>query len=96
VPESDLQLLGFDLQLLGYDLHELFQWLRQISVLVERLDQKRHQVPIARFQLRERELLVQMLSEVGRIGCDLGIVVFVGIIANTRARAALAYPVELG
>ena len=54
--QRDRQLLGLDLQLLGHDLRELFQRLREIAVLVERLDQKRHQVAVARFQLGEGEL----------------------------------------
>ena len=69
--ERDLQLLGLDLQLSGNDLHELLQRLREVPVLVERFDQEGHQIPVARFELGERELPVQVLPEVGRLGGDL-------------------------
>src|SRR5690349_3201262 len=96
VLEGYLQFLELDLQFLGHELSELFQRLRQISVFIKGLDEKRHEVAVARLELGEGQLPVQMLSEVRGIGGYLGVVVFIGVVGGAGAGSALpADPVEV-
>src|SRR6266700_2877721 len=96
MPERDVQLLGIELQLLGHELRELLQRLREIAVVAERFDQERHQVAVARFELGQRELLEQMLAQVGGFCGDLEEIVLVGVVAAARARSRVPDPVDFG
>jgi len=58
VLESDLQLLGLDLQFLGHELRELLHGLREIAAFVQRFDQERDQIAVARLELGQSELPV--------------------------------------
>src|SRR5689334_532877 len=92
VLERDRQLLGLELQLLGHELQELLQRLREISVLVERLDQERDQRAVARLELGESQLAIQVLAQVRRVGRNLGIVAVVGVVPGAAAAAAVGAP----
>src|SRR6266700_732159 len=96
MPEGDVQFLGIELQLLGHELRELLQRLREIAVVAERFDQERHQVAVARFELGQRELLEQMLAQVGGFCGDLEEIVLVGVVAAARARSRVPDPVDFG
>jgi len=96
VLEGDGQLLRLDLQLLGYELRELLDGLREIAAFVKRFYEERDQVAVARFELGQGELPVQMLTQVGRLGGDLEKIAIVGIVARTRARAAFSPPIGVG
>src|SRR5882672_4753765 len=95
MPESDVQLLGPDLQLLRHELRQLLQGLREIAVFVQRFDQERDQVAVARFELGQGELPVQVLAQAGGLGGDLEKIVVVGVVAGARARTAFSPPVEI-
>ncbi len=93
MPESDIQLLGLDLQLLPHELRELLHGLREIAAFVQRFDQERDQVAVARFQLGQSELPVQILAQIGRFGGNLEKIGVIGVVARDRARTAFAPPV---
>ncbi len=96
VPESDVQLLGSYLQLLRHQLRQLLQGLCEIAVFVQRFDQKRDQVAVARFELGQSELPVQVLAQAGRLGGNLEKIVVIGVVTGARARTAFAAPIDLG
>jgi len=93
VLEGNGQLLGLDLQLLGHELRELLHGLREIAAFVQRFYQERDQAAVARFELGQGELPVQILPQIGRLGGDLEKIAIVGIVARARARAAFASPI---
>src|SRR5437667_2797336 len=93
VLESDLQLLGLDLQFLGHELRELLHGLREIAAFVQRFDQERDQIAVARLELGQSELPVQILAQIGRFGGNRKKITIIGVVACTRPRTAFAPPV---
>jgi hypothetical protein len=84
VLQRDLQLVEVDLQLRRQHLGQFLQALRQVAVVVERLDQQPHQAAIALGERHHRQLRAEVVAQRGGGGLDLGIrgLVVVALVAR--------------
>src|SRR5215472_17406890 len=63
MPERDRQLVGVQLQLFGEKLEQLLEGGREIAILVERIDQRGDDLPIAQRQVEQRQLRVEVVAQ---------------------------------
>src|SRR6185437_15243159 len=63
VLERDVELVGLDLELRWKKLGDLLERRREIAVVVERIDQCGDDMPVAKRQVEQRELPVQMIAQ---------------------------------
>src|SRR5262245_14788606 len=86
VLERDLQLLQLDPQLRRKDSYQLVEALREIAVVVQRVDEEPDQACIALGQLRERELRQQVRPQRRRIRGYLLVLALLAVVAIGRGR----------
>ena len=67
--ERDGELVRVDIELFGEKFEELLKRGLQVAVLVERVDQRRDDLPVAQGQVEQGELCIQMIPQ--RAGGDL-------------------------
>ena len=63
IVQRDLELVEIELDLGGEHLDDLLERGREIAVLVQRVDQRGDDLPVARGQVGERELLDQVIAQ---------------------------------
>ena len=61
--QADRKLVGFETELVRKQFHQLFQRGLQIAVLVQRVDQRRYDLPIAKGKVTKRELRVEVIAQ---------------------------------
>src|SRR6185295_16692572 len=79
--QRDLELFEFDLQLRRQEGRQFFQALREIPVVVQRIDQQRDQSAVALGQIGERQLRQQVYPQRRRVRGDLLVLAVLGVIA---------------
>ncbi len=93
VLERDREIVGLDPELRRQHLRDLLERLRQVAVLVERVDEHRDQPAVALGQRRQRELLEQMVAQRRRLGGELRVIRLVAFLASCAGAAAFEVPV---
>jgi hypothetical protein len=93
VPQRDAELLGVDLGLRREQRRDLLQRLREIAILVERVDQHRDQRAVALADAGERELLVEVVAQRRRVGRRERAVGVVVVVRAPGGRGRLGQPV---
>ena len=87
VLQRDLQLVELDFQLGRQERDQFFQALREVAVVVQRIDQQRDQPLVALGEVGERELPQQVRAQGGGVGGDLLVFAVLGIVAVAGRRA---------
>ena len=98
VLQGDRQLaherLGIGFRLDGQERRDLFERLREITILVERVDQKADKHAVAGIQLGKRKLRVQVVAQRRRVRLGEGLLAFlVAALARAPVARELARPV---
>src|SRR6266540_997993 len=63
VLERDRQLVGLELDFLREELEQLLERGREVTILIERIDQRRNDLAIAQRKIEQRELGVQVIAQ---------------------------------
>src|SRR5438309_11570261 len=86
--ERDRQPVGLELDFFGEELEQLLERGREVTVLVERIDERRYDLAIAQWKIEQRELGVQVIAQ--RVRRHLlrqeGLVI---VVASARGRAPI-------
>ena len=87
--QRDRDLIGVEFEFRRKKLQQLFERGLQVSVVVERIDQRRDDLPVAQRKVAQRELRVQVVAQ--RAGGDLlRRKAFIVVIARRRSPVAVA------
>jgi hypothetical protein len=90
VLQRDRQLLRLDLQLGGEQLGDFLERRRQVAVFVERVDQRRDDMPVAQRQVQERKLAIQVIAQRARGDLLRKEIVVIGTVAAAPVAIAAA------
>ena len=95
VLEADRQVVGIEPEFVREQLEQLFERGRQVTIVVERIDQRARELAVAQRQVQQSQLLVQMIAQ--RTGGNLlGREVLIVIVARAGRGAPVVVASRVG